>query len=126
MIICLKCFIYIYNWECQWLTVCPSPLTAGAHLWWGIGPDGGPHGGHDSGHHFLKKWEKMKNFQQKKNVKFLNDGSHDGSHDSGHHFKKNEKKWKILKKMLNFEKNVKFWKKCKILKLCELKKRKKI
>ena len=54
------------------VTVCPSPLTAGAHLWWGIGPDGGhdggPHGGHDSGHHFKEKWEKMKNFQ--KNEKF--------------------------------------------------------
>ena len=38
------------------VTVCPSPLTAGAHLWWGIGPDGGHDGGHDSGH--FKKMRK--------------------------------------------------------------------
>ena len=30
----------------------PSPHPAGAHLWWGKGPDGGPDGGHDGGHHF--------------------------------------------------------------------------
>ena len=84
--------IYIYNWECH----CPSahtlPPPAGAHLWWGKGPDGGPDGGHDGGHHFLKN-EKLK-----KNENF-------------------SKKPKILKKNENFsKKNLKFWKKCKILK----------
>ena len=39
----------------------PSPPQAGAHLWWGKGPDGGPDGGHDGGHHFLKNEKKMKN-----------------------------------------------------------------
>ena len=52
--------IYIYNWECH----CPSahtlPPPAGAHLWWGKGPDGGPDGGHDGGHHFLKNEKKWK------------------------------------------------------------------
>ena len=38
------------------VTVCPSPLTAGAHLWWGIGPDGG----HDGGPHGGKILKKCK------------------------------------------------------------------
>ena len=43
------------------VSVCPptpSPHPAGAHLWWGKGPDGGPDGGHDGGHHFLKNEKK--------------------------------------------------------------------
>ena len=70
------------------VSVCPptpSPHPAGAHLWWGKGPDGGPDGGHDGGHHFLKN---EKNEKLKKKWKF---------------WKKNEnfskKKPKILKKM---------------------------
>ena len=72
------------------VSVCPptpSPHPAGAHLWWGKGPDGGPDGGHDGGHHFLKN---EKNEKLKKNENF-------------------SKKPKILKKNENFsKKNLKF------------------
>ena len=75
------------------VTVCPSPLTAGAHLWWGIGPNGGHDGWNDFLKNKFKEWEIFKKNEKfsKKNVKFL---------------KKNIKFWKNVK----FWKNIKFWK----------------
>ena len=55
------------------VTVCPSPLTAGAHLWWGIGPNGGHDGWNDFLKNKFKEWEIFKKNEKfsKKNVKFL-------------------------------------------------------